>query len=198
MANMAETLEEKIRRVLREDVVISEYDPGWPEMFQREKEHLLKCLPPGLIRRIEHYGSTAVPGLAAKPIIDMLVEVTDLDETKARVAPVLEAQGYDYFWRPTWGDDVPPFYAWFIKRDSVSGTRTHHIHMITGSPEFAPHWDALGFRDYLIEQPEIASEYEQLKRRLAKMHPSDRMAYTSGKSEFVSRVMRQARQTKRG
>jgi GrpB-like predicted nucleotidyltransferase (UPF0157 family) len=198
MASMAETLEEKIRRVLREVVVISEYHSGWPEMFRREKEHLLKCLPPGLIRRIEHYGSTAVPGLAAKPIIDMLVEVTDLDETKARVAPVLEAQGHDYFWRPTWGDDVPPLYAWFIKSDSVSGARTHHIHMITGSPEFAPHWDALGFRDYLTEQPEIASEYEQLKRRLAKMHPNDRMAYTSGKSEFVSRVMRQARQMKRG
>jgi GrpB-like predicted nucleotidyltransferase (UPF0157 family) len=102
------------------------------------------------MRRIEHYGCTAVPGLAAKPIIDMLVEVTDLDETKTKVAPILEAQGYDYFWRATSGGDVSPFYAWFIKRDSDTGARTHHIHMITGSPEFAPHWDALLFRDYLI------------------------------------------------
>ena len=195
MANMAETLEEKIRRVLREDVTISEYHPGWPEIFRQEKEHLLKCLPPGLIQRIEHYGSTAVPSLAAKPIIDMLVEVTDLGETKAKVAPTLEAQGYDYFWRPTWGDNVPPFYAWFMKRDSETGARTHHIHMITGSPEFARHWNALVFRDYLIEHPEIAIEYERLKRQLAKMHPNDREAYTSGKSEFVSRVMKQAKQT---
>jgi GrpB-like predicted nucleotidyltransferase (UPF0157 family) len=65
-------------------------------MFRQEKEHLLKCLTAGLIRRIEHYGSTAVPGLAAKPIIDMLVEVTDPAETKAKIAPILEAQGYDY------------------------------------------------------------------------------------------------------
>jgi GrpB-like predicted nucleotidyltransferase (UPF0157 family) len=86
---MAETLEEKVRRVLAECVAISEYDPGWPEMFQCEKEHLLKCLPSGSIRRIEHYGSTAVPGLAAKPIIDMLVEVEDLDETKSKVVPIL-------------------------------------------------------------------------------------------------------------
>jgi len=106
---MAETLEEKIRRILREDVVISGYNSGWPEMFRHEKEHLLKCLPAELIRRIEHYGSTSVPGLVAKPIIDMLVEVTDLDETKAKVVAILEAQGYDYFWRATSGDDVPPF-----------------------------------------------------------------------------------------
>ena len=194
---MAETLEEKIRRVLREDVAISGYHPAWPEMFRNEKEHLLKCLPSGLIRRIEHYGSTAVPGLAAKPIIDMLVEVTDLDETKTKVVPILETQGYDYFWRPTWGDDVPPFYAWFIKRDLDTGVRSHHIHMITGSPEFAPHWDALLFRDYLIEHPQVASEYEHLKRRLAETHPNDRVAYTSGKSEFVSRVTRQTKRLRR-
>ena len=195
---MAETVEEKIRRVLREDVAMSGYDPEWPEMFRREQEHLLKCLPSGLIRRIEHYGSTAVPGLAAKQIIDMLVEVDDLDETKVKVAPILEMQGYDYFWRPTWGDGVPPFYAWFIKRDSDTGARTHHIHMITGSPEFAPHWDALLFRDYLIEHPEVASEYEQLKRRLAETHPNNREDYTSGKSEFVSCVTSQAKRLRRG
>jgi GrpB-like predicted nucleotidyltransferase (UPF0157 family) len=58
--------------------------------------------------------------------------------------------------------------------------------MITGSPEFATHWDALLFRDYLIEHPEVASEYEELKRRLAETHSNDRLAYTSGKSEFVA------------
>jgi GrpB-like predicted nucleotidyltransferase (UPF0157 family) len=192
-ANMAETLEEKIQRVFREEVAICGYDPSWPEMFRHEKEHLLKCLPSGLIRRIEHYGSTAVPGLAAKPIVDMLVEVADLSETKAKVAPILEVQGYDYFWRPTSGDNVPPFYAWFIKRDPNTGARTHHIQMITATPEFAHHWDALRFRDYLIEHPEVAGEYEQLKRRLANAHPRDREAYTSGKSEFVGRITRQVK-----
>src|SRR2546426_7593765 len=111
-----ETLQQRIRRVLREHVSIVPYDPKWPELFRQEKEHLLSCLPADLIRRVEHFGSTAVPGLAAKPIVDMLVEVTSLEEAKQRIVPILEAQGYDYFWRPTWGDDVPPWYAWFIKR----------------------------------------------------------------------------------
>ncbi len=124
-----ETLEQRIARVVQEDVLVVPYDPTWPGLFRQEKEHLLSCLPADLIRRIEHFGSTAVPGLSAKPIVDMLVEVTSLDETKRRVVPILESQGYDYFWRPTWGDDVPPWYAWFIKRDS-KGARTHHIHMV--------------------------------------------------------------------
>ena len=71
-----ETLEEKVARVVKEDVAVVPYDPRWPEMFQEEKEHLLSCLPNTLITRIEHFGSTAVPGLSAKPIVDMLIEVT--------------------------------------------------------------------------------------------------------------------------
>ena len=78
----------------------------------------------------------------------MLIEVTSLEETTAQIVPVLEADGYDYLWRPTSGDDMPPFYAWFIKRDK-EGQRTHHIHMV--ERDF-PQWEALLFRDYLIAQ----------------------------------------------
>ncbi len=138
-----ETQDEKVRRVLREEIELRGYDPRWPEMFRAEKEHLLACLPRDLVGRIEHFGSTAVPGLVAKPVVDMLVEVRSLEETKARIAPVLEAQGYDYFWRPSFGDSTPPFYAWFIRRDAA-GRRTHHIHMV--EPHFE-HWDRLLFRD---------------------------------------------------
>lgn len=76
----------------------------------------------------------------------MLVEVTDLRATRDRIVPVLQSQGYDYFWRPTYGDDGPPFYAWFIKRKPSTGARTHHIHMVES--RFAEHWDRLLFRDY--------------------------------------------------
>ncbi|MGB7115113.1 MAG: GrpB family protein, partial [Anaerolineales bacterium] len=117
MKERKETLEEKVARVLKEEVDVVPYDPRWPELFETERRHLLSCLPPDLVKRIEHFGSTAVPGLPAKPILDILVEVTSFDETKLRIAPILEAQGYDYFWRPSFGDDTPPFYAWFIKRD---------------------------------------------------------------------------------
>jgi GrpB-like predicted nucleotidyltransferase (UPF0157 family) len=186
-----ETLEQRIQRVVQEEVAIVPYDPQWPELFRREKEHLLSCLPKELIRRIEHFGSTAVPGLAAKPIVDMLVEVTDLRATQARIVPVLEHQGYDYFWRPTHGDDGPPFYAWFIKRDASTGARTHHIHMVEG--HFAEHWDRLLFRDYLIQHSELAREYEGLKQRLSSASRRDRVAYTQGKSAFLVNVTEQAK-----
>jgi GrpB-like predicted nucleotidyltransferase (UPF0157 family) len=189
----SESLQQRIERVLREEIDVVPYDPGWPESFRREREHLEACLPSDLVRRIEHFGSTAVPGLAAKPIVDILVEVTDLEATKARIAPVLEAQGYDYFWRPTSGDDGPPFYAWFIKREA--GVRTHHIHMVEA--HFTEHWDRLLFRDHLVEHPEVARQYEELKRRLASRFASDRIAYTEGKAEFIQRVTEEAKRCRR-
>jgi GrpB-like predicted nucleotidyltransferase (UPF0157 family) len=180
-----ETLEQRIQRVSREDVAIVPYDPRWPELFRQERDHLRACLPADLLGRIEHFGSTAVPGLAAKPVVDLLVEVTDLQAARTRIASVLEARGYDYFWRPTHGDDGPPFYAWFIKRDPATGVRTHHVHVV--EPHFE-HWDRLLFRDYLIEHPPVAREYEALKLRLASAHPNDRAAYTTGKTAFIVRV----------
>ena len=155
-----ETLEQRIRRVSQEDVSITPYDPRWPELFRQERDHLLNCLPNELVTRIEHFGSTAGPGLAAKPIVDILVEVTDLQAARIRIAPMLESQGYDYFWRPSFGDDRPPFYAWFIKRQDGSGLRTHHIQMV--ERHFIERWDRLLFRDYLIENPRAAEEYQNL------------------------------------
>jgi GrpB-like predicted nucleotidyltransferase (UPF0157 family) len=93
-----ETLEQRIARVVREDIAVVPYDAAWPGLFRRGREHLLSCLPVDLIGRIEHFGSTAVPGLSAKPIVDMLVEVASLEKTKRRIVPVLESQGYEYFW----------------------------------------------------------------------------------------------------
>lgn len=184
-----ETLEEKVARVVQEDVAVVPYDSRWPDMFREEKAHLLFCLPATLITRIEHFGSTAVPGLAAKPIVDMLVEVASLDETRKCIPPILEAQGYDYFWRPTWGDGTPPFYAWFIKRDSQEN-RTHHIHMVESHFE---HWDRLLFRDYLIEHPEVAHQYEALKKALSSEYHADRVAYTKAKSDFIAKITRLAK-----
>lgn len=182
-----ETFEQKLERVLKDKVVIVPYDPTWPDQFLAERNHLLGCLPGDLIRRIEHFGSTAVPGLASKPIIDMLVEVTHLDQVRQCIVPILEGQGYDYFWRPTEGNDVPPFYAWFIKRNK-HGQRTHHIHMVEGHFK---HWDRLLFRDYLIENPTVAGEYQELKYKLARDFPADRIAYTKAKTKFIRRVTEQ-------
>ncbi len=186
-----ESVEDRVRRVAGEPVEIVDYDPCWPASFAREKAHLLACLPRDIVVRVEHFGSTAVPGLSAKPIIDMLVEVTDLAAVRARVVPVLEAQGYEYFWRPTLGDDGEPFYAWFIKRDPGTGRRTHHIHMVERS--FAVHWERLAFRDHLIAHPAVAVQYDRLKRTLALDTPDDRVRYTLAKGDFINGVMEDVR-----
>lgn len=182
-----ETLEDKIKRVTAERVEIVEYDPSWPLRFEEEKTHLLECLPAGLIVRIEHYGSTAVVGMPAKPIVDMVIEVTDVDEAKVVIPEVLEPQGYDCFWRPTMGDDIPPWYTWCIKRDAA-GARTHHLHF--GAVGFKK--DELGFRDILRAHPDVAADYAALKLRLAREYAADRVAYTEAKGAFIQRVIRLA------
>lgn len=185
-----ETLQEKIARVTAERVEIVPYDSHWPALFEEEKLRL-RALPikEGLIRRIEHFGSTAVPGLAAKPVIDLLVEVRSLAETREHLVPLLEAQGCDYFWRPTHGEDGPPWYAWFIRR-ADDGRRTHHIHMVEAD---YPHWDALLFRDWLRRHRNDAEAYLELKLHLAQQHSDNRIAYTRAKSAFIQRLTDQAR-----
>jgi len=175
------TLEERIKKAAGEHIEIVPYNEKWTLMFKKEKKFLIKYLPPELIKRIEHFGSTAIPGISAKPVIDMLVEVTSLEETKKRIVPLMEKAGYDFFWRPAFDDDRPPYYAWFIKRND-KGIRTHHIHMVEKNFD---HWDRLFFRDYLIKFPDIARQYDKLKLKLSKDHPDDRIAYTKGKTEFV-------------
>jgi L-amino acid N-acyltransferase YncA/GrpB-like predicted nucleotidyltransferase (UPF0157 family) len=182
--NGMESLEERIKRVVQEEVVIVPYNLAWPKMFEEEKRHLFACLPQDIIKRIEHFGSTAIPGLSAKPIIDILVEVTSLEKTKKAIVLILIAQGYEYFWRPTHGNKGPPFYAWFIKRDT-DGKRTHHIHMVEAEFE---HWERLLLRDYLIEHPPLIKEYQQLKLHLAEQFPKDRVAYTAAKTKFIVKI----------
>ena len=184
-----ESLEEKVARVTKELVSIVPHEHGWSKLANMEAQHLRECLPADQLGRIEHFGSTAVPGLSAKPIIDLLVEVKSLEEARLKIAPLLEAQGYDYFWRSALGDHEPPFYAWFIKRNA-QGVRTHHIHMVEGDSAL---WDRLLFRDYLIAHPGVAYEYGRLKRRLAEEYPNDRVAYTRGKDGFIAVVMGEAR-----
>jgi GrpB-like predicted nucleotidyltransferase (UPF0157 family) len=184
------SIEDRIKNAVSEKIDIVPYDPQWPLLFETEKRHLFECLPGEIIKRIEHFGSTAIPGLSAKPIIDMLVEVSSLEKTKNLIVPILTSQGYEYFWRPTFGDNTPPFYAWFIKRNN-HGERTFHIHMVEKDFE---HWERLLFRDYLIDNPIIAREYENLKKQLAGNFPNDRAAYTKGKTDFIVRVTELAKE----
>jgi GrpB-like predicted nucleotidyltransferase (UPF0157 family) len=128
--------------------------------------------------------------LSAKPIIDILVEVSSLEDTKKQIVPILDAEGYEYFWRPAFGNDGPPYYTWFIKRNS-EGKRTHHIHMVEEDSEL---WDRLYFRDYLRQFPTEAKRYDELKRKLSEEYSNDRVKYTEEKSDFILSVTKKAKE----
>jgi GrpB-like predicted nucleotidyltransferase (UPF0157 family) len=182
---LKKSLKQRIAEAIREEISIAPYDPEWPNLYENEAASLRCKLPQAIIIKIEHFGSTAVPGLAAKPVIDVLVEVSSLEKTREQIVPILEAEDYDYFWRT----DVSPAYAWFIKRDPM-GKRTHHIHMVEADSKL---WERLYFRDYLREFPEEARRYAELKQFLAEKYPNDRIAYTEGKAEYVISITGRAR-----
>ncbi|MFH0988973.1 MAG: GrpB family protein [bacterium] len=184
-----ENLKDTIARLISEEILIVPYDDRWRLFFQQEAEYLRSTLPSNIIKRIEHFGSTAIPGLPSKPIIDILVEVSSLEEVKHSIAPLLESTGYEYLWRPEFDDISSRFYAWFIKRNS-QGKRTHHIHMVEANSTL---WERLLFRDYLRTHPEDTNQYAELKRQLASEFQNDRIGYTAAKTTFIQSIMDKAR-----
>ncbi|MBT5095147.1 MAG: GrpB family protein, partial [Halobacteriovoraceae bacterium] len=124
-----------------EIVEIEPYDDEWPEHFKKEAQALMSVLPEEQLLEFHHIGSTAIPEMPAKPIIDIGVMINSFDEAKEKIVPVMQEKGYEYCWRT---DRQPPFMT-FIKTDS-SGKRTHHVHMAEEEHNF---WDRLYFREYL-------------------------------------------------
>jgi GrpB-like predicted nucleotidyltransferase (UPF0157 family) len=167
-----------------DDVELVAYDPDWPGLFALEAERLRAVLDPAQVLGIEHFGSTAVPGLIAKPIIDILIAVCSLARAKAEaVAPILSL-GYVY-----WEDNPGPDRMFFVKGMPPYGTRrTHHVHITEPAGEM---WQRrLAFRDYLRAHPDEAQRYAALKRDLAQRYPTDREAYTDAKTDYVEAVYR--------
>lgn len=161
---------------------VVEYDPGWPGRFAAEAGRIRAALHDGA-PRIEHIGSTAVPGLAAKPIIDMMLVVEDFDATRPLVGQ-LEELGYRYH-----GENGIPRRHYFTREDTA-GTVTHHLHALEeGSLEARKH---RLFRDHLRANRAARDAYGSLKLRLAAMHASDRQAYQEGKTGLIERILRDA------
>jgi len=163
-----------------EAVHLVPYDPRWPDLFCAEAERLRQLLGPQFVLRFEHIGSTAIPGLCAKPIIDMLIEISSFESALVNILPKLQQEGWEYHWR----DDRPPGHMYFVRRNA-DGVRTHHLHLL---PATHPGWERVAFRDYLRTDPEEARRYEKLKHHLAAKHPADREAYTEGKTEYIQRI----------
>ena len=163
-------------------IEIAEYDPAWPSAYERERAAILGALG-DLVFAIEHVGSTSVPGLGAKPIIDIMIGLRSLADHASCVAP-LEALGYEYK-----GEFGIPDRRYF--RRPIRGPRTHQLHMVEhGSGFWVRH---LLFRDYLRRHPEEASAYQQLKVGLAARFGTDVEAYTEAKTEFIQSALAKAR-----
>ncbi|MBN9491602.1 MAG: GrpB family protein [Alphaproteobacteria bacterium] len=168
-----------------DDIEIVDYDPRWPRLFEEEARRLRTVLDPSLIVGLEHFGSTAIAGLSAKPIIDILVAVRSLAAARATFVAALRTLDYVY-----WADNPKKDRMFFVKGMPPYGSkRSHHVHVTEPEGEM---WQRLVFRDYLRAHPEEAGTYERLKKRLAAEHPTDREAYTDAKSAYVESVMRKA------
>ena len=164
-------------------VRLTDYDRAWPDLFADQQARVAAVLAPWLAAPVEHIGSTSVPGLAAKPVIDMLAPVRSLTGAQDAVAPLTE-DGWLF-----WPDDPCRHYRlWFLRPRPEA--RTHHLQLI-GYDE--PHARALiAFRDALRADPGLRAGYAELKERLGRQHRENRNAYTNAKSEFVARVLHAA------
>jgi putative glutamine amidotransferase len=158
-------------------------DPSWPERYEAEAARILAALPPGLVARIDHIGSTSVPGLPAKPIIDIQLSVVSIVPRDAYLGPLV---GLGYHWKPDSHDDTHEFFS----LDEGDGRRAVNVHVTQESSD----WERrhLAFRDALRADPDTAARYAALKRRLADDHPRDIVRYVQGKSGFIRTVEERA------
>ena len=167
-----------------EEVLLVGYNPLWPAMYAAEIARVRAVLPPELILDCAHFGSTAIPGMIAKPVIDMLMAVRSLAEAqKVAVAP-LEALGYGY-----WAENSKTDRMFFVQGLPPAPARTHHLHMTEPGGDL---WTRLRFRDYLCANREEAARYSELKIELAARYRTDREAYTDAKTHYVRAVLAKA------
>lgn len=165
-------------------VEVVPHDPQWRDAFAAEAAHLAAALGVD-VAAIHHIGSTAIPGIHAKPVIDLLVEVDDIEAIDAR-SGAMEALGYQVM-----GEFGIPGRRYF-RKDDRHGTRTHQVHAFqAGSPQAERH---LAFRDYMIAHPAEAQRYSELKRKLAEEYPYDMDGYIDGKDGFIKEMDRRAAQ----
>jgi GrpB-like predicted nucleotidyltransferase (UPF0157 family) len=167
-----------------EEVLLFAYNPLWPAMYAAEIARVRAVLPPGLLVDCAHFGSTAIPGMIAKPVIDILLAVRSLDEARGAAVSPLEGLGYAF-----WADNPKTDRMFFVRGLPPAPSRTHHLHMTEPSGDL---WTRLRFRDYLCANPEEVARYTALKIELATRFRMDREAYTDAKTDYVREVLAKA------
>ena len=170
-------------------IQIVPYDKNWVEIFNSEKELLMNVLGDNIALKIEHFGSTAIKGLSAKPTIDILVEIPPLTKNlKEDIIQKMTEINYHFIWRT---DEKIP-YMHFVKGYTIDGFKGNVFHIHMGDKSH-PLWDRIYFRDYLRNNKSVAVEYEKLKKFLAEKFQYDREGYTEGKEDFVKQITKIAK-----
>lgn len=168
--------------ILMRKVEVVPHNPKWRDAFAAEKQQIWQVFGDNLVA-IHHIGSTAIPDIYAKPIIDLLVEVKAIAKTD-QYNLSMEALGYEAM-----GEFGIPGRRYF-RKNNAAGVRTHHVHTFeVGKPEVEKH---LAFRDYMIVHLEDAQQYSNLKRELARKYPYDIHSYMDGKNQFIQQMNEKA------
>jgi len=167
-----------------DDVVLQPYDLRWPIRFEEEREWLCNILPGAQIIDIAHFGSTAIAGLDADPVIDIVVAVASLSAARLLCTKILVGFGYRAADHPISADAL-----FFEKAPPSAPARTHHVHLT--EPEGVM-WEQVAFRDYLRTHGDDAARYLARKRALVAAHAGDRTSYVRAKSGFVAEIMARA------
>lgn len=163
-------------------VIVQPPNPDWHNQFVVAAPQIKQALGETVVA-IHHIGSTAIPNIYAKPIIDLLVEVNDILQVDSHTSAMV-ALGYQAL-----GEYGIPGRRYF-RKDNAAGIRTHHVHVFTaGSPDVIRH---LAFRDFMTAHPEFAQQYSSLKRSLAERYPDDIEAYMDGKDSFIQEMQQRA------
>ncbi len=166
---------------LDDGIDLVDYDPTWPAKFDEAASYLREALDCDVAPRIEHYGSTAIPNMPAKPIIDLLVETPSLDAARRHAIPFFNRPDCEYW--------LYKDHLCFIQREKYQAKRTHHIHMAPADHQL---WEGLIFRNYLRTHPKDAARYAALKYDLAARYRTDRERYTNAKHDFVMEILSKA------
>ena len=188
MKKLSEMSNEELWRLF--PIIITEYNEDWPKFYNEEKLHIEKAIGVENIFRINHYGSTSIPGMIAKPTIDILLEVFEHVEN-GHIIRKMEEIGYIY--SPQVNN--PPPHMMFLKGYTSEGFKgqAYHVHV-----RYPGNWDELYFRDYLISNPDLAKRYGELKLELKKIYEFNRDGYTEAKSEFIKEVTQMAKNELKG
>lgn len=163
-------------------IILSTPVPDWTDLYTAEKKILEKRIGRNNIFKIEHIGSTAIPGILAKPTIDIILGIEKNSVIEEKIIAIMKEIGYYYIPKP----ENPPPHMLFAKGYTEEGFKgqAYHVHV-----RYPGKWEEVYFRDYLILHPEAKQEYEELKQKLAVQFKNDRDSYTEGKTEFVKKIL---------